>query len=57
MGIWRHTQTLILDQLDIYRAPCHSRCQGLVLLETFTTSPDEELMDSLPPFLKLVSLA
>merc|ERR1719495_2359191 len=40
-------------QLDIYRAPCHSRCQGLILLETFTTFNDEELVDSLPPFLKV----
>jgi len=40
-------------QLDIYRAPCHSRCQGLVLLETFTTFPDHELMASLPPFLRV----
>jgi len=40
-------------QLDIYRSPCHSRCQGLVLLETFTTSKDEELMSSLPPFLRV----
>merc|ERR1712066_1053169 len=40
-------------QLDIYRAPCHSRCQGLVLLETFTTVPDDELMASLPPFLRV----
>jgi hypothetical protein len=39
-------------QLDIYRAPCHSRCQGLILLETFTTSKDEELGLSLPPFLR-----
>jgi len=40
-------------QLDIYRAPCHSRCQGLVLLETFTPASDEELIASLPPFLKV----
>ena len=40
-------------QLDIYRAPCHSRCQGLILLETFTTVPDVELMASLPPFLRV----
>jgi len=40
-------------QLDIYRAPCHPRCQGLILLETFTTSKDEELMGSVPPFLKV----
>merc|ERR1711997_1197172 len=42
-----------MGQLDIYRAPCHSRCQGLVLLETFTTVPDVELMASLPPFLRV----
>jgi len=40
-------------QLDIYRAPCHSRCQGLILLETFTTLKDEELVASLPPFLSV----
>jgi len=40
-------------QLDIYRAPCHSRCKDLILLETFTTVPNEELMASLPPFLKV----
>merc|ERR1711997_650299 len=40
-------------QLDIYRAPCHSRCQGLILLETFTTLKDDELVDSLPPFLQV----
>jgi len=40
-------------QLDIYRAPCHSRCQGLILLETFTTSEDQEVLPSLPPFLKV----
>ena len=40
-------------QLDIYRAPCHSRCQNLILLETFTTINDEELVDSLPPFLQV----
>merc|ERR1712072_491530 len=40
-------------QLDIYRAPCHSRCQNLILLETFTTFNDEEMVDSLPPFLKV----
>merc|ERR1712008_638400 len=40
-------------QLDIYRAPCHSRCQGLILLETYTTSSDDELVDSLPPFLAM----
>ena len=39
-------------QLDIYRSPCHSRCKGLILLETFTTLADEELIASLPPFLR-----
>jgi hypothetical protein len=43
-------------QLDIYRSPCHSRCKGLILLETFTTLADEELIASLPPFLRSVSL-
>jgi len=40
-------------QLDIYRSPCHSRCKGLILLETFTTLADEELLASLPPFLRV----
>ena len=40
-------------QLDIYRAPCHSRCQGLILLETYTTFSDDEFVDSLPPFLEV----
>jgi hypothetical protein len=43
-------------QLDIYRSPCHSRCKGLILLETFTTLADEELIASLPPFLRSLSL-
>lgn len=41
-------------QLDMYRAPCHSRCKGLILLETFTTLEDSEIIPSLPPFLKVV---
>lgn len=40
-------------QLDIYRAPCHSRCQGLILLETCTTLKDEEIAKTLPPFLQV----
>ena len=24
-------------QLDIYKEPCHPRCKGLMLLETYTT--------------------
>lgn len=39
-------------QLDIYRDPCHPRCKGLMLLETFTTS-DDVITTSLPPFLKV----
>lgn len=40
-------------QLDIYRSPCHSRCKGLILLETFTTLAEEELLASLPPFIRV----
>jgi len=47
--LWENQQY----QLDIYRTPCHSRCQGLILLETFTTSRDEEVAPSLPPFLRV----
>jgi hypothetical protein len=36
------------------RDPCHSRCRGLILLETFTTLPLPELSLNLPPFLKVV---
>jgi len=48
--LWENQQY----QLDIYRAPCHSRCQGLILLETFTTSGDDEVIHSLPPFLRVM---
>jgi len=37
--------------LDIYRDPCHPRCRGLILLQTFTTMDDDEVCDTLPPFL------
>merc|ERR1711892_148160 len=47
--LWKNQQY----QLDIYRSPCHSRCQGMILLETFTTSEDEEVIPSLPPFLRV----
>lgn len=40
-------------QLDIYRDPCHPRCRGLMLLETFTTLPGGKLKDALPPFLSI----
>lgn len=40
-------------QLDIYREPCHQRCKGLMLLETYTTLTGEELRKQLPTFLNL----
>ncbi len=40
-------------QLDIYRPPCHDRCRGLVLLETFTTHSLEEVLKAMPPFLAI----
>lgn len=40
-------------QLDIYRPPCHKRCNGLILLETYTTLSGEELWNLLPPFLSV----
>lgn len=40
-------------QLDIYRDPCHPRCKGLMLMETFTTLPSAELKPHLPPFLQV----
>jgi len=39
-------------QLDIYRDPCHPRCRGLLLLETFTTELSvDDAISRLPPFL------
>merc|ERR1711970_672573 len=40
-------------QLDMYKEPCHPRCKGLMLLETYTTHTMEELMDRLPKFLNV----
>ena len=40
-------------QLDIYKEPCHPRCRGLVLLETYTTLSPQELRNRLPDFLNL----
>lgn len=40
-------------QLDIYRDPCHPRCRGLMLLETFTTLPSSVVMSRLPEFLTI----
>ncbi|PNF36857.1 TRPL translocation defect protein 14 [Cryptotermes secundus] len=41
-------------QLDIYREPCHPRCKGLILLETYTSSEDSSVQKSLPQFLTIV---
>ncbi|XP_018339614.1 PREDICTED: TRPL translocation defect protein 14 isoform X1 [Trachymyrmex septentrionalis] len=38
-------------QLDIYRKPAHRRCQGLMLLETYTALTADELKNILPQFL------
>jgi len=40
-------------QLDIYKEPCHPRCRGLMLLETYTTHTMEELRERLPKFLNV----
>lgn len=40
-------------QLDIYQKPCHQRCEGLLLLETYTTLATEELQRRLPSFLSI----
>lgn len=40
-------------QLDIYKEPCHERCMGLMLLETYTTLDAEELKQRLPDFLNI----
>lgn len=40
-------------QLDIYKTPCHPRCNGLVLLETYSALEDGLLEEALPKFLKI----
>jgi len=40
-------------QLDIYKEPCHDRCRGLMLLETYTTLPLDVLKQRLPEFLNI----
>lgn len=42
-------------QLDVYKEPCHPRCQGLIFLETYTTQNLEALQKKLPDFLDIVS--
>lgn len=41
-------------QLDIYREPCHPRCKGLILLETYSALENGHLEKCLPKFLTLV---
>nr|XP_018916959.1 PREDICTED: TRPL translocation defect protein 14 isoform X2 [Bemisia tabaci] len=41
-------------QLDIYREPCHSRCCGLILLETYSALEHDQLLERLPKFLTIV---
>jgi len=40
-------------QLDIYKDPCHPRCKGLMLLETYTTLDPTDLLTTLPDFLNI----
>jgi len=40
-------------QLDIYKEPCHQRCSGLMLLETYTTLSPEDFATRLPTFLNI----
>ncbi|KAK7788766.1 hypothetical protein R5R35_000017 [Gryllus longicercus] len=41
-------------QLDIYKEPCHPRCKGLILLETYTSAEQNRLTSCLPQFLTIV---
>lgn len=41
-------------QLDIYKTPCHPRCNGLVLLETYSALEDVLLDEALPKFLQII---
>ncbi|KAI1285686.1 hypothetical protein HDE_11596 [Halotydeus destructor] len=42
-------------QMDVYKKPSTPRCDGLVLLECFTTKSLEELqVEELPPFLDII---
>ncbi|KAL1132351.1 hypothetical protein AAG570_010307 [Ranatra chinensis] len=40
-------------QLDSYKQPCHPRCCGLILLETYSALEEEQLEKCLPAFLTL----
>ena len=39
-------------QMDIYQKPSIPKCDGLILLETFTTLFPEQVVRRFPPFLK-----
>lgn len=41
-------------QLDVYKEPCHPRCKGLILLETYSALDHDELMSRLPKFLTIM---
>ncbi|XP_021959969.1 TRPL translocation defect protein 14 isoform X3 [Folsomia candida] len=41
-------------QMDIYKDPCHPRCKGLILLETYSTLSSSEIQQRLPNFLSIV---
>ncbi|KAK9876990.1 hypothetical protein WA026_016019 [Henosepilachna vigintioctopunctata] len=40
-------------QLDIYQEPSHPRCKGLMLLETYSTLDEQDLINCLPKFLEI----
>ncbi|CAG7698780.1 unnamed protein product [Allacma fusca] len=40
-------------QLDVYEDPCHPRCKGMILLETYSTLNGADLQQRLPNFLKI----
>ncbi|XP_062517089.1 TRPL translocation defect protein 14-like isoform X2 [Corticium candelabrum] len=46
--IWNHQYF----QMDVYQEPCHERCRGLILMETY--SAKESNARSLPPFVDVV---
>ena len=48
--LWQQT----CFQMDIYKVPCNNLCNGLVLLETYTTVTGQVLKPKLPTFLTIV---
>uniref|UniRef100_A0A8D8L7L1 NadR/Ttd14 AAA domain-containing protein n=3 Tax=Cacopsylla melanoneura TaxID=428564 RepID=A0A8D8L7L1_9HEMI len=41
-------------QLDVYKEPCHPRCKGLILLETYSALENDELLSRLPKFITII---